>query len=113
MASLTHHALIWPYYDSKVNTAEYLSETALLLIALINVPRALIDSEQRKPDVYVQDILDIFDYVDQALQVWLPLFGACIIVTCFLFSMTRIIKSKIIQSSKQEKETWCKVKEMG
>ena len=85
LGSLLCHAVVWPYKDYRSNIAEAFSEYALLLIALINLARGVIDSTQQKPDSYVQNVLNKFDKVDESLQLWLSLLGIILLLGLIIY----------------------------
>ncbi len=89
---LLHHVNISPYIDNKANIADSLSQGALTIISGINVARAMLDSQQSLPLTPTQSMLTLIDYIDQILQLWLPIAGVFIIILLLLVRTSTIIK---------------------
>ena len=79
LISLIHHDIVWPYHEYRANVAECISETFLVIISVINLSRSILDSLQQEPTGPTKDILEKLWYVDETLQLWLPLAGICIL----------------------------------
>ncbi len=92
------HSIMLPYKDLKGNLAESLSQGALTIISGINLVRAMLVSQQSVPLDPTQSIMDIIDYVDQLLLLWLPMAGISVL---FLFILVRLfMKMKSFLDSK-------------
>ncbi len=93
--SLMLHITVWPYADKRSNIAETISGFAIISIAVINVARAIIDSEQETPKAPTQSMLIFLDYVDQVLQLWLPLVGMGILLMVLIGKIGILIIKKL------------------
>ncbi len=81
------HNIILPYSDLRSNIADTISQGALTILSGINMIRAMLDSQQSVPLAHTQFILDVIDYIDHILQLWLPGVGISIL---FLLLLVRI-----------------------
>ncbi len=87
------HNIMLPYKNPKANIADTLSQGALTIISVINIIRAMLDSQQSVPLAPTQSILDIIDYTDYILQLWLPIAGISILILLLLIRILTSLKS--------------------
>ncbi len=94
LVSLLHQVMVLPYHENIDNTSRTVSEAALVVIAVINLLRAMVDTEQHTPNMAVLQVLDVLDYIHQVLQLWLPLVGISALFLNGLFRITTHLLSK-------------------
>lgn len=91
---LLHHIYVQPYMSSHGNLSGALSAAALLIVGGINLLRAGFESAEYVPQGPNRFLMEIFEEIENALLLWLPLVGMSLLALVLFFRIVCIIFDK-------------------
>ena len=87
LLALLTHVLMKPFKENSGNIAGLASAVGLLLLAILNLTRAVFTSSPHKVLGPPKSTLYFFEHVENVLLLWTPLAGLCIIFVVFLIQI--------------------------
>ena len=99
---LLHHIYVQPYKAPKGNLAGALSAAALLIVGGINLLRAGFESAEYVPQGPNRFLMEIFEEIENALLLWLPLAGMSLIALVMVLKLVCLAFDKCLNLCKSE-----------